>query len=157
MKTSQQHSDAYFYEAALNEIQSGTINRGLMIKAAAKSGNDRRKAEALYVEWRAKLLEEESIILEKKADEDRKAKDALLARGSINEEVAQRAKDRVREVKETKKEAEKKATKDTIGCLFGIIFGVIALAATPWLINYINEFLGYCFRVLEALFFGKVD
>ena len=61
MKPSQEHSDAVFYKLAMEEIQSGNLNRGLMAKAIAKSKGDKKGAEALYLEWRVKLLQEEAI------------------------------------------------------------------------------------------------
>jgi hypothetical protein len=65
MKPSQKHSDAIFYEMAAEEVQKGVIDKGLMAKAAVKSGGDKRKAEVLYIEWRVALLKEQ-------ADQDRK-------------------------------------------------------------------------------------
>ena len=88
MKPSQEHSDAVFYKLAMEEIQSGNLNRGLMAKAIAKSKGDKKGAEALYLEWRVKLLQEEAIaeqeriqaeeysasLLSKRAEEKRKTR-----------------------------------------------------------------------------------
>ena len=78
MKPSQKHSDAIFYEMAGEEVQKGAIDKGLMAKAAVKSGGDKRKAEVLYIEWRVALLKEEVEQNRKrqikKAEEERKAK-----------------------------------------------------------------------------------
>ena len=45
---------------AAEEVQKGAIDKGLMAKAAVKSGGDKRKAEVLYIEWRVALLKEEA-------------------------------------------------------------------------------------------------
>ena len=49
MKPSQKHSDAIFYEMAGEEVQKGAIDKGLMAKAAVKSGGDKRKAEKFFI------------------------------------------------------------------------------------------------------------
>ena len=66
MKPSQKHSDAIFYQIAADEVRKGTVDEGLLAKAAVKAEGDKKKAEALYIEWRVELLIEQ-------ADEEAKA------------------------------------------------------------------------------------
>ena len=73
MKPSQKHSDAIFYEIAADEIQKGLVDKGLMAKAAVKSGGDKKKAEVMYIEWRVELLQEQAIEEYRKAEEKEKA------------------------------------------------------------------------------------
>lgn len=73
MKPSQKHFDAIFYEIAADEIQKGLVNKGLMAKAAVKSGGDKKKAEVMYIEWRVELLQEQAIEEHRKAEEKEKA------------------------------------------------------------------------------------
>ena len=61
MKPSQKHADKIFYEMAGAEIESGHIDKGLMVKAISKSGGDKKKAELVYLEWRIELLKEQAI------------------------------------------------------------------------------------------------
>jgi hypothetical protein len=61
MRSHNDHSDAIFYEMAMNEIQSGQMNRGLMAKAIAKSNGDKKSAKILYLEWRVEILQKEAI------------------------------------------------------------------------------------------------
>ena len=61
MKPSQKHADKIFYEMAGAEIESGQIDKGLMVKAISKSGGDKKKAELVYLEWRIELLKEQAI------------------------------------------------------------------------------------------------
>ena len=43
MKPSQKHADKIFYEMAGAEIESGQIDKGLMVKAISKSGGDKKR------------------------------------------------------------------------------------------------------------------
>ena len=71
MNPSDEHADSVFYGAAVEEIQSGIIDKGLMGKAIAKSKGNRKEAEALYLEWRVELLKEKTIkeVLKRQKDE----------------------------------------------------------------------------------------
>ena len=77
MNPSDEHSDSVFYGAAVEEIQSGIIDKGLMGKAIAKSKGNRKEAEALYLEWRVALLKEETIAEARRRQEHEKAKKNL--------------------------------------------------------------------------------
>ena len=68
----QKHTDTILYELALREIQNGIIDRGLMIKATSKAGGDKRKGEAIYIEWRVELLAEEAVNEAKKREQEQK-------------------------------------------------------------------------------------
>ena len=46
MKPSQKHSDAIFYQIAADEVRKGTVDEGLLAKAAVKAEGDKKKAEA---------------------------------------------------------------------------------------------------------------
>jgi hypothetical protein len=159
MKPSQEHSDADFYEIALNEIQSGKVNRGLMIKATAKTGGDKKKAQGLYLDWRAKLLEEEAIILAKKIEEKRKAKEtdqkakeaaikALVVKGAINKEVAQKNKERAREAKEIEKMERTSGLRLLLAVLYALVcviiitFSIAYLFSTEWFADFYKLLFG---------------
>ena len=43
MKPSQKHADKIFYKIAVDEIQKGLVDKGLMAKAVAKADRDKRK------------------------------------------------------------------------------------------------------------------
>jgi hypothetical protein len=58
MKPSDEHADSVFYGIAVEEIQAGIIDNGLMAKAITKAGGDNKRAEALYIEWSVDLLKE---------------------------------------------------------------------------------------------------
>ena len=76
MKPSQKHSDAIFYQIAADEVSKGTVDEGLLAKAAVKAEGDKKKAEALYIEWRVELLVEQAAEEAKAAVADaKKAKD----------------------------------------------------------------------------------
>ena len=45
MKPSQKHSDAIFYKFAADEVRKGTVDEGLLAKAAVKAEGDKKKAE----------------------------------------------------------------------------------------------------------------
>ncbi len=71
MNPSDEHSDTVFYDIVAKEIQSAQIDTGLMAKALTKSAGDKKQAELLYVEWRVKLLEEQTVtaVVEKRKQE----------------------------------------------------------------------------------------
>jgi hypothetical protein len=71
MKPSQKHADKIFYEIAGAEIESGNIDRGLMVKAISKSGGDKKKAELIYLEWRIELLKEQAVEIAEKNELER--------------------------------------------------------------------------------------
>jgi len=73
MKPSQKHSDAIFYQIAADEVRKGTVDEGLLAKAAVKAEGDKKKAEALYIEWRVELLIEQAAEEAKAAAEEAKA------------------------------------------------------------------------------------
>ena len=60
MKPSQKHSDAIFYQIAADEVRKGTVDEGLLAKAAVKAEGDKKKAEAFYIKWRVELLIEQA-------------------------------------------------------------------------------------------------
>ena len=72
MKPSQEHSDAIFYQTAADEVKNGNVDDGLLAKAAVKAEGDKKKAEALYIEWRVALLIEQAAEDAKFADADAK-------------------------------------------------------------------------------------
>ena len=72
MKPSQEHSDAIFYQIAADEVKNGNVDDGLLAKAAVKAEGDKKKAEALYIEWRVALLIEQAAEDAKFADADAK-------------------------------------------------------------------------------------
>jgi hypothetical protein len=78
MKPSQKHADKIFYEMAGSEIESGQIDKGLMVKAISKSGGDKKKAELIYLEWRIELLKEQAVEDAERAERKR-AEDARRA------------------------------------------------------------------------------
>ena len=54
------HSDQWAYQAAADEMRSGHIRQGLMIKATAHAGGDRVQVEALYLRYLAEQISSES-------------------------------------------------------------------------------------------------
>lgn len=58
MKPSEKHADKVYYEQAGAELHSGSIYRGLMVKAIAQCKGDKQKADLLYVDWRVEILKE---------------------------------------------------------------------------------------------------
>lgn len=135
MKPSQEHSDADFYEIALNEIQSGKVNRGLMIKATAKTGGDKKKAEGLYLDWRAQLLEEETIILAKKIEEKRKAKET--DQKAKEAAIGQKTKERAREAKEVEKMERTSGLRLLLAALYALVCVVIIIPLSLTAIAYL--------------------
>jgi len=78
MKPSQKHADKIFYEIAGAEIESGNLDKGLMVKAISKSGGDKKNAELLYLEWRIELLKEQAVESAEKNELERiKAKEKV--------------------------------------------------------------------------------
>jgi hypothetical protein len=71
---SNEHADSVIYGAAVEEIQAGIIDKGLMGKAIAKSKGNRKEAEALYLEWRVELLKEEAVQEFERREAQKKAK-----------------------------------------------------------------------------------
>ena len=73
-------ADETFYQKALEELESNSINKGVYAKALADSAGDEAKARSLYIKYRAKSLDDEQSIeiLEKshnikiKKEEERK-------------------------------------------------------------------------------------
>ena len=73
-------ADETFYQKALEELESNSINKGVYAKALADSAGDEAKAHSLYIKYRAKSLDDEQSIeiLEKshnikiKKEEERK-------------------------------------------------------------------------------------
>ena len=78
MKPSQEHSDAIFYQIAADEVKNGNVDDGLLAKAAVKAEGDKKKAEALYIEWRVALLIEQAAEDAKFADADAKKRKMLI-------------------------------------------------------------------------------
>lgn len=54
------HSDQWAYQAAADEMRSGHIRQGLMIKATAHAGGDRVQSDALYLRYLAEQISSES-------------------------------------------------------------------------------------------------
>ena len=107
MKPSQKHADKIFYEMAGAEIESGQIDKGLMVKAISKSGGDKKKAEIIYLEWRVELLKEQAIgdaeraERKKVADEAKAVEEAEnLTQRKFKQELKQRIKKEEKEVNE---------------------------------------------------------
>ncbi len=57
-------NDEVFFELAQNEIDSGEIVRGLMLKAEVAAGGDEKKARIVYLQARAKQLYKEQLARE---------------------------------------------------------------------------------------------
>ena len=74
MNPSDEHADSVFYGIAVEEVQAGRVDKGLMAKAIAKAYGDKKKAEVLYLEWRVGLLKEESLKCLKKEEAATKEK-----------------------------------------------------------------------------------
>lgn len=92
MKFRQEHSDAIFYEIAVDEIQSGKMNRGLMAKAVTKSNGDKKRAEILYLEWRVSILLEEAVEKHKRKEEESKNKESEAKKKEAEAKRIQREK-----------------------------------------------------------------
>ena len=52
------------YEFILDEIETGSIRRGLMAKALANSGGNEQKAQADYIKLRLQSLIDENTVME---------------------------------------------------------------------------------------------
>jgi len=79
MKPSDEHADSVFYGIAVEEVQAGRVDKGLMAKAIAKAYGDKKKAEVLYLEWRVGLLKEQAIGDAERAERKRVADEAKAA------------------------------------------------------------------------------
>ena len=79
MKPSDEHADSVFYEIAVEEVQAGRVDKGLMAKAIAKAYGDKKKAEVLYLEWRVGLLKEEAVIELRQREEEAKRREKEVA------------------------------------------------------------------------------
>jgi hypothetical protein len=79
MKPSDEHADSVFYGIAVEEVQAGRVDKGLMAKAIAKAYGDKKKAEVLYLEWRVGLLKEEAVIELRQRDEEAKRREKEVA------------------------------------------------------------------------------
>jgi hypothetical protein len=55
-------ADETFYQKALEELESNSINKGVYAKALADSAGDEAKAHSLYIKYRAKSLDDEQSI-----------------------------------------------------------------------------------------------
>lgn len=55
-------ADESFYQQALEELESNSINKGVYAKALADSSGDEAKAHSLYIKYRAKSLDDEQSI-----------------------------------------------------------------------------------------------
>ena len=55
-------ADESFYQQALEELESNSINKGAYAKALADSSGDEAKAHSLYIKYRAKSLDDEQSI-----------------------------------------------------------------------------------------------
>jgi hypothetical protein len=116
MKPSQKHADKIFYEMAGAEIESGQIDKGLMVKAISKSGGDKKKAELIYLEWRIELLKEQAVEDAERAERKRAedARRAELKKVADDAKAAEEAeiltqKKFKEELKQRREEEEKKA------------------------------------------------
>ena len=58
-------SDEKYFIQAQDEIQSGKINSGLMIKCEVKAEGNKEKANSLYIKIRAKQIKENDTPKEK--------------------------------------------------------------------------------------------
>lgn len=89
MKPSQKHSDAIFYQIAADEVGKGTVDEGLLAKAAVKAEGDKKKAEALYIEWRVELLIEQAAKEVKAAKEQANAEAKAKKQNESNLRIRQ--------------------------------------------------------------------
>jgi hypothetical protein len=132
MKPSQKHADKIFYEMAGAEIESGQIDKGLMVKAISKSGGDKKKAEIIYLEWRVELLKEQAIgdaeraERKKVADEAKAVEEAEnLTQRKFEQELKQRIKKEEKEVNEHRRKQRELPwykREDFIICLIIAVF-----------------------------------
>ena len=100
-----------FYGLAVEEIQAGKVDKGLMAKAIAKSKGDKKGAEVLYLEWRVDLLKEEAVLEFKRREADAKKREAD-------------AKRREAEKEEDARWREATKSKETIGAIAMLLFGL---------------------------------
>lgn len=88
-------SDEKFYEIAQNEIDSGNIVRGLMLKAEVAVDGDTKKARLLYLQARANSLYNEE--LNKMEFEKRKNEEIPLMRELLNKNLRTQKLEKVEE------------------------------------------------------------
>ena len=139
MKPSQKHADKIFYEMAGSEIESGQIDKGLMVKAISKSGGDKKKAELIYLDWRIELLKEQAVEdaerqeMERVQEKARVEKEAQIKKEKDHEEYLKRREREERESNRKYKEEQRKLPfykKDIFYIVYVLLgFGLVGLIA----------------------------
>ena len=133
MNPSDEHADSVFYEIAVEEVQAGRVDKGLMAKAIAKAYGDKKKAGVLYLEWRVGLLKEQAVEEAKAAKERLKeaaAKEAKAASEDFQEMVASKAK------------AENAKEDDFVTVFIGMIFLLIVTVILTYIVvKFIELFI----------------
>ena len=127
MSPSNEHADSVFYGAAVEEIQAGRIDKGLMAKAIAKAHGDKKKAEVLYIEWRVALLKEEAVNEFKGQEADAKRREAEQEADAKRREAEQEAKRKADAKKEPQAYWESVSHSPFFAIIFLVAFVIIMI------------------------------
>lgn len=122
------HADQWSYTAAADEIQTGIVREGLMLKAAAQAEGDAARTKALYLKFLAEQIAEET---------------ARTALKSQSEQVVDQAKTLAVNVLDEGKRvaipAANAGLKYVVAFIPNFCFGVCIALTSGWIVAYLKQ------------------